>query len=196
MKRLAHEQLIGNRPRRWLNNLRDHCCVSFIVMKTFLGIVKQVLVAIFYKEAQLGRSLGKNNHVFKRELLKAIVKLSKKVDTSALKNADIRNSIKKVSARSGVSLGQAQKVINVYLKYYCILSGKPPSVIRELDCPLDGKILSRYTTKGLRKISLRAMRDFDNYVAWQDHLKVIGNGVRLWPDIQTYDKKRIESFLT
>ena len=40
------------------------------------------------------------------------------------------------------------------------------------------------------------MANFDDYVAWQNHLEKIGEGIRLKPDIETYDNERIERFLS
>lgn len=81
------------------------------------------------------------------------------------------------------------------MKYYCILTRKPPEIIKELDCPLDSQIMTKYKTSYLARTSLREMTDIGWYVAWQKQLEFVGNGVRLSPDIKTYDKQRIESFL-
>jgi hypothetical protein len=40
------------------------------------------------------------------------------------------------------------------------------------------------------------MTEISWYVAWQKRLESIGDGVRLSPDIKTYDKQRIEKFFT
>jgi hypothetical protein len=82
------------------------------------------------------------------------------------------------------------------LKYYCILTRKPPEIIKELDCPLDSQIMTKYKTPYLTKTSLREMTEISWYVAWQKRLESIGDGVRLSPDIKTYDKQRIEKFFT
>jgi len=37
--------------------------------------------------------------------------------------------------KTGLAVGLCQKVINVYLKYYCILKNKR-KLLEELDCPL------------------------------------------------------------
>jgi len=108
----------------------------------------------------------------------------------------LEKKIGEISKNASASIGQTQKIINVYLKYYCILSRKPPEIIKELDCPLDSQIMTKYKTPYLTKTSLREMTEISWYVAWQKRLEFIGNGVRLSPDIKTYDKQRIEKFFT
>jgi hypothetical protein len=41
---------------------------------------------------------------------------------------------------------------------------------------------------------LRELNDIERYAAWQKRLESMGNGVRLNPDIRTYDKQRIKLF--
>lgn len=169
-------------------------------MSEFFDIIKQVLIPVCYKESQVTRGKGnsslKNNKKFKKKLFDSIMKLSKKADSLNLTNKDIRRKIMNLSKEANVSIGQSQKVINVYLKFYCIITNKPLSIIKELDCPLDSQIMSTFKTKNLRKTPLKKLNDFDEYVAWQNHLENIGNGIRLRPDIEAYDKKRINSFLS
>jgi hypothetical protein len=162
--------------------------------------VKQVMVAAFYKEAQLDRSLiGVEESIqlkFRKELFQAIMELVEKTDNNTLKNGDIRNKIKLISEKTGCSIGQSQKVVNVYLKCYCLLTKKNQKIIEELDCPLDGQVMSKYKGNALKRTSLKNMRDFGSYLAWQEYLKKVGNGVRIRPDIETYDKIRIKRFLS
>jgi hypothetical protein len=170
-------------------------------MEDYFEIVRQVLIPMFYKETQLGRSLGADNpemkkQVFKKQVFDSCLELANKADNGTLRNEDIRNKIIEISKNAKCSVGQTQKLVNVYLKYYCILTKKPPEIIRELDCPLDSQIMEKYKTSGLWKYSLREMTDFSRYVAWQKRLEFIGNGIRLSPDIKTYDNKRIEKFFT
>jgi hypothetical protein len=165
-------------------------------MEEFFEIVRQVLIPMFYKEAQLGRSLREKNLQFRKKLLKTSLELANKADEGTLKNEDIRNKIQEISKETNVSIGQAQKVLNVFLKYYCILTQKPPAIIRELDCPLDSKIMASYNTRYLQRTSLKKMDDINEYVAWQRHLEKLGNGIRLKPDIQAYDQERMKLFLS
>jgi hypothetical protein len=165
-------------------------------MEDYFEIVRQVLIPMFYKEAQLGRSLRVDNQELKKQVFNSCLELAKKADNGTLRNADIRNRIVETSKNANASIGQTQKIINVYLKYYCILTRKPPEIIKELDCPLDSQIMTKYKTPYLTKTSLREMTEINWYVAWQEHLEFIGNGARLSPDIKTYDKQRIEKFFT
>ena len=109
-----------------------------------VNIIKQVLVPMFYKESQLGRSMrGTSPSVrkeFKRNLMDSILRLVSKADNGTLSNGKIREEIKHLAEDDNISVGQAQKVINVYMKYYCILTGKL-DLVRELDCPIDSGIV-------------------------------------------------------
>lgn len=157
--------------------------------------VKKVMIPMFYNESQIGRSLKKRFPKFKKELFYSILELIEKADKGTLTNEDIRKKIKEVSERAKVSIGQSQKVINVTLKYYCILTNKPKEVIKELDCPLDSLIMSENKTKNLKRVALKDMT-FEDYIKWQNHLEKLGDGIRVKPDIETYDKKRIKLFLS
>jgi len=165
-------------------------------MEDYFEIVRQVLIPMFFKEAQLGRSLGKgkDNPEMKKQVFNSCIELANRADNGTLRNEDIRNRIAEISKTAKCSIGQTQKIVNVYLKYYCILTKKPPEIIKELDCPLDSQIMSKYQTSGLWKSSLREMTDLSQYVAWQKRLEFIGNGIRLSPDIKTYDAQRIKLF--
>jgi len=164
-------------------------------MEDYFEIVRQVLIPMFYKEAQLDRSLRVDNQELKKQVFNSCIELANKSDNGTLRNADIRNKIAEISKSANASIGQTQKIINVYLKYYCILTRKPLEIIKELDCPLDSQIMSKYKTQYLTKTSLRGMTEINLYVAWQKRLEIIGNGIRLSPDIRTYDARRIERFL-
>jgi hypothetical protein len=167
-------------------------------MSNIPEIVRQVLIPMFSKESQVGRSLkGKSKkfkQAFNRVLFNAIGKLRKKVDRGTLKNEDIRREIKELAKKTGTSVGQSQKAINVYLKYYCILTNKPIEIIRELDCPIDRAIISKFGKGKEKMIRLKNM-DFKSYLELQNRLEKEGNGIRLKPDIEIYDKKRIKEFL-
>ena len=161
--------------------------------------IKKVLVPVWYKESQMGRSLIWNLQwlnprrwrIFKNKLFEAIERLRRRVDDGNLSNEDIRKEIEKLSEETGASIGQSQKVINVYLKVYCALHGGP---IEELDCPLDSGVMRRYKDENHRPVSLKGMKDFNEYEKWQAHLKE-EEGIRLRADTKCYDQKRIDDFL-
>jgi len=163
-------------------------------------VVRKVLIPMFYKETQLARSFrnisNDEKQEFKKELFTTILNLADKVDANSLQNSHIREAIKTLSDNTSGTVGQAQKVINVYLKYYAILTGKQIALLRELDCPLDSKVMSRYERQlGLRRMSLLKMDDFHTYETWQNGLEKTGRGLRISPDLQTYDPDRIRGYL-
>jgi hypothetical protein len=152
---------------------------------------KDIIVASFYKETQVNRSIhsskrdGKEIDVdkYKRLLLNSIRKLRKKVDDSIIKNSDIRNEIRKLSKKTGVSIGQSQKVINVYLKFYCLLKDCPLEIIKELDCPLDSTTMEK-------KQKMKNVLDMKDYIAWQNKFEK-EFGIRLLRDNE-YDLNRMK----
>jgi|GEM_PF-5138165 len=175
---------------------------------------------MFYKESQIGRSVRNSENVllFKRKLFESIQRLAEKADASTLVNRDIRQEVAFL-AKDGITVGQAQKVINVYMKYYSILREKL-NLIKELDCPVDSGMIrlvwSNLTDKD--KLALQRMlnpkrlsiplsvlfsemarlnnMDFRLYTFIQDVTERIGNGIRILPDLEVYDKRRIEKFLS
>jgi len=152
---------------------------------------KDILVASFYKETQVGRSIGSSNKQgkkinpkkFKRELLKSIQKLRELVDNKTIKNSDIRREIEILGKKTGVSIGQSQKVINVYLKFYCLFLDMPLKVIEELDCPLDSTTMDK-------KQKMKNLKDMKEYKEWQDNFEK-EFGIRLLRDWE-YDSNRMK----
>jgi len=107
-------------------------------------------------------------------------------------------------------------VINVYMKYYCILR-EQTDLLTELDCPLDSGItkeiwdtLSSQDKSELKKLLPSALPlsyaysffsrliniNYPLYEFLQRCLEKMGNGVRIKPDIEIYDKRRIKEFLS
>ncbi len=152
---------------------------------------KDILVASFYKETQVGRSIGSSNKQnkkinpkeFKRILLNSIKKLRKLVDNRTIKNLDIRKEIKDLSEKTGASVGQSQKVINVYLKFYCFFLDKPLEIIKELDCPLDSTTMEK-------KQKMKNVVSMDEYIEWQNKFEK-KFGIRLLRDWE-YDSNRMK----
>jgi hypothetical protein len=193
-------------------------------MDEYKEVVKQVLVPMFYKESQVSRSMRKSDNPsranFNKQLFDSIQRLTRKVDDNTLTNGSIREEIKNLSSETNTTIGQAQKVINVYMKYYCIIEEKQ-ALLKELDCPVDSGIVrtiwENLSTedkdeletlyKPLRQagIPLRFIyfqeltplnkMDFTTYEYLQMQLERMGNGIRLHPDIEVYDKARISKFL-
>ncbi len=150
-------------------------------------LLKDFLIPSFDKESQLGRSFRKTGgrpNNFNKELFESIKRLRIKIDNGTLKNKDIRQEIEQLADRTGATIGQAQKVINVYLKYYCILIDDKKELIKELDCPLD-----RTHLKGRWLYKITTMEEYEN---WQQ--KLLKSGLRILSD-EKYDKNRISRYL-
>ena len=155
---------------------------------------KDILLAEAFKESQMGRSIhfsnreGKNidASLYKKETIRAIKRLRELVESEEIKNSDIRNEIKAIHEKTGVSVGQAQKVINIYLKGYCLLFGKNEEIIKELDCPLDSKTLKGYSSKALWKIE-----DMGEYESIQKKFWDETKGIRLLKD-KIWDEYRLK----
>ncbi len=150
-----------------------------------------IIVASFYKETQVNRSIhssirdGRSIDVdkYKRLLLYSIRGLRKLVDNLTIKNSDIRKEIKKLSEETGVSIGQSQKVVNVYLKFYCLLKNCKVEIIKELDCPLDSTTMEK-------KQKMKNVLSMDEYIDWQNKFEK-EFGIRLLRDNE-YDLNRMD----
>lgn len=151
-------------------------------------VEKDVMIAELTKASQLGRSTrlnreGKNK--LNNDLISAIKRLRERVDNNNIKNSAIRTEIVNLSKTTGISIGQAQKVINVYLKSYCFLCDKSIEIIKELDCPLDSTTMkSKNTMKGVKTI--------EEYKEWQDKFEE-ECGIRILKDLE-YDNTRLREF--
>ena len=151
---------------------------------------KDIIVASFYKETQVNRSIHSSKRdgividvdKYKRLLLYSIRRLRKLVDNFTIKNSDIRDEIKKLSEETGVSIGQSQKVINVYLKFYCLLKDCKVEIIKELDCPLDSTTMEK-------KQKMKNVLNMNDYINWQNKFEK-EFGIRLLRDNE-YDLNRI-----
>jgi hypothetical protein len=94
----------------------------------------------------LGRSISKKWRKqriieFKKCVFNELDRLCRKMDNDTLTTRQIRNSIKRIDKIPNVSYGQAQKAINVILKYHYIIYHFGETVGSRLDCPLDSFIL-------------------------------------------------------
>jgi hypothetical protein len=190
----------------------------------YIEIVKQVLVPMFHKESLLGRSTKSNDDTaklaFKKRLFDTILSLVEKVENGTLANIDVRAGICRLAEEADVTTGQAQKVVNVYLKYYCVLRDKQ-SLIKELDCPIDSRIVKHVWKQltpedkvdienrlslaqhGVRlnwiffsEITRLNKLGFLTYELLQKRLEEMGNGIRLLDDFEIYDKERIAKYLS
>ena len=155
---------------------------------------KDTLLVMIYKESQIGRSissyLGKSmtkekSEKFKNLLIEEARSLRTMVDNKTITNQIIRSSILELSKNSSLPIGHAQKVLNVFLKYYCLMTGSPIKVISELDCPLDSTTMEY-------KEKIKNIDTMEKYTNWQNRFDELG--IRLLKDMK-YDKNRIGDFL-
>lgn len=161
-------------------------------LEVFREYAKNILVASFIKETQIPRSIqssksdGKKIDIkkFNKELLHSIKELRKLVDSEQIKNHHIRNEIEQLSKKTNVSIGQAQKVINVYLKFYCLIIGGTLETIKELDCPLDSTTMEK-------RQRMKNILTMSEYIKWQDKFESEYK-IRLFRD-EEYDLNRLRN---
>lgn len=156
-------------------------------INTMVKTEKKVFLAIIIKETMVDRSLGSTGfskskrEKFKQAIEVAVNKLTDSVDRNKIKNRDIRKQIMLVCKKTGASVGQAQKVINTYLKFYCFISDKRKA-LKELDCPLDSTTMNR-------KQKMKDVKKKD-YGRYQEAFEA-KHGLRILEDLE-YDRKRIK----
>ena len=131
----------------------------------------------------VGKSLkGKSKTVkqFKIKVFKQIETLTNLMDNNQLTEENIVEAIDELSAEFEISFGQAQKPINVILKYHFYLSNNKNSVIKKLlHCPLDSIILSKLNEDNLPLTRINRQRYLEIQSNIQKH-----NPVRLDFDTQ------------
>ena len=92
--------------------------------------------------------------------------LYEKMDNRTLQTSNIRQSIREIATIVGTSFGQAQKAINVLIKYHSALYHLGEPVGSQLDCPLDSLILEHLN----ENISLFRMNE-DHYAATENKIQ-------------------------
>ena len=121
---------------------------------------------------------------YKVKLKEIILSIKKKIDNSSITNKDIKNSIIELREFCG-SVGASQKAINVYLKFYSVISNKEDSVLKELDCPIDSFVIKK---NKLKKISLSNL-NLEDYEEMQNKLQQ-KYGMKILADIDAWDSKK------
>ncbi len=151
-----------------------------------LEMVKNSLLTVLCNATGIfRRTVDPKDKEFKIKLEKTITKLRKQVNLGSIKNGDIRRAIKELSSATGYSVGASQKPINVYLKFYAVLSSRK-NILRELDCPIDSYVIKK---NGLKRISLKKL-NFEDYEEMQNTLYKKYNGTRILADILSWDIKK------
>lgn len=106
---------------------------------------------------------------YKNASIRVITRLLDKVDDNSLTNRDIRREILKLSDKTKCSVGLAQKGINVVLKYYCFAIKANPKLLKELDCPIDNRIMRYFYKAGCYRPEYRLLKlSWKNYMFLQD----------------------------
>ena len=110
--------------------------------------IKLSLLTILCNASQIyRRTIPKSRkEAYKKSVKKIIKKLIEKTDNNSITNKGIRDAINELSKNAGISIGASQKAINVYLKFYCIVSNKADNIIKELDCPIDREVIKKKST--------------------------------------------------
>jgi len=154
---------------------------------------------IIYNATMIARSLGKTFEdqkdllkKFKKTVFNEVEQLTDKMDKHSLSEEAIINSIKKLKNTYNVSFGQAQKPINVLLKYhYYLYHTDNKTILEVLHCPLDSVVLKRL---GYRSYNMLFLTDieYDTYISLQNKIKKIAPyNYRLYFD-RAWDEKHLK----
>jgi len=80
----------------------------------------------------------------KQDVFKEVEELTKKMDVGELEESDVLDSIINLRDKYSISFGQAQKPINVLLKYHFYLNYPDSFKVKKvLHCPIDSNVLER-----------------------------------------------------
>lgn len=146
--------------------------------------VKASLLTILCNATQIYRRTIKKGQkeAYRSKLRDITIRLVEKVDNNTITYEDIMGAIKELRNYCD-SIGAAQKVINVYLKFYSVISNKDDRVLKELHCPIDSFVISK---NHLNKIPLNRL-SLTEYVEMQKILQK-RYGMRILADIEAWDK--------
>lgn len=121
-----------------------------------LTIHQKSVYLIIFNATMISRSVGKTlkakNGVrrFKIDVFKKLNHLTDLMNTGKLTEDDILGSIKALCDESQISFGQAQKPINVILKYHFYLTkSEDHKTKKALHCPIDSIVLRELKKSGL-----------------------------------------------
>ena len=154
-----------------------------------LSLEHKSLYLILFNATMIGRSPGKTLmedelKQFKIAAFEEVDKLAGRMDKGEISEDDIMSSIDSLRARFRISFGQAQKPINVILKYHFYLTRSWDTKTKGvLHCPIDSVQLERL---GKRGTSL-ARLDKDNYLELQAQIQTKGQTRidfdRMWDEL-------------
>ena len=138
-----------------------------------LTIHQKSVYLMIFNATMISRSVGKNIKEgksvkdFKVSTFQQIEKLIDKMERNELTESDILNAIENLSNEFGISFGQAQKPINVILKYHFYLMNGNDNIKKELHCPIDSVVLKEV---GRDRISLTKIHK-EEYLKLQQEIK-------------------------
>jgi hypothetical protein len=139
------------------------------------------------------RTIVTNKDQYKKKLREIIIRLTRHIDDGSITNSEIREAIKELGKVSP-SIGASQKVINVYLKYYAVVSNKSDAVLNELDCPIDSFVIKenglnsigkKHGRKGIALTNLK----LEPYEEMQ-HTLGQRYGMKILADVEAWDSKK------
>jgi hypothetical protein len=113
---------------------------------------------------------GKAQRRFKRAVRRQWMKLCGLMDAGHVSAKNIRDSIKRLVDQHGVTYGQAQKAMNVVLKYHYYLTHRgndDPEIKGQLDCPIDSGVFKEL---GEPVVRLSRLKDRNQYVELQERI--------------------------
>ena len=146
-----------------------------------LTIHQKSVYLIIFNATMISRSVGKTlrakNGVrrFKIDVFKKLNRLTDLMNTGKLTEDDILGSIKALCDEFRISFGQAQKPINVILKYHFYLTrSKGHKAKRVLHCPIDSVVLKELKKGGLplTKIDEAKYQELQNEIEKQFPTKI------------------------
>ena len=133
-----------------------------------LTIHQKSLYLILFNTTMISRSVGKTLRAdgrftlrqFKVRVFQEVERLLAEMDAGTLTESSIMGSIQALADEFGISIGQAQKPINVILKYHSYLTRDAHDSLRAvLHCPVDSVIQRRLHTTG-RALTRIGMREY------------------------------------
>jgi hypothetical protein len=141
-----------------------------------LRIHQKSIYLILFNATMISRSVGKTLKAtgraevrcFKIRVFQEVESLIAEMDAGTLAESAIVASIEALSNEFGISVGQAQKAINVILKYHFYLTRPDDQSMRQvLHCPIDSIVQKR-----LRKRVIPLTRiGMSEYVALQNQIQ-------------------------
>jgi len=149
-----------------------------------LSIYQKSVYLIIFNATMIARSIGKiikknsgrkTLNDFRNNVFKEIEKLTQLIDSGKLKEKHLFETMDNISKKFNISYGQAQKPINVILKFHFYLTKNTNKNIKKvLHCPIDSIILKfiKRSSWTLSKIEKEKYKEFQELIEKQSSCKV------------------------